>query len=237
VDKAQARRAESERRERLRARLKRASFRLEMAQLERTWAVVSAHREGSSVREIASSVGLSATRVHQLLADSERAPIEQGLSALRELGWPAPEDPHDDDAATVAARIADEATLLRRCAEWLKQLGDSDSRKPVVNLRPKSDWPDTDNVLVDQGRVQRIMRRMAGDLEELARARRVADLACGDVGADPRLGRRRRLGEPPIESPRGPMSVPQARRAWDAYEGQLRQAGLPILSLSEIPAA
>jgi len=40
------------------------------------WAVVSAHREGASVREIASSVGLSSTRVHQLLADSDRAPIE-----------------------------------------------------------------------------------------------------------------------------------------------------------------
>ena len=48
-------------------RLKRSAFRLEMAQLERTWAVVSARQQGLSVREIAAEVGLSATRVHQIV--------------------------------------------------------------------------------------------------------------------------------------------------------------------------
>jgi len=39
-------------------RLARASFRLEMAELERIWAIVSAHREGLSVRDIARGCSL-----------------------------------------------------------------------------------------------------------------------------------------------------------------------------------
>jgi hypothetical protein len=116
--------------------------------------------------------------------------------------------------------------LVRDCADWLGELGSG--RKPVVNLRPPSDWPDTDNVIVNERRIQRILRRIAGDVEELARARRAQELSSATVDRDPRLGRRRRFGEPPIESPKGPMSVPQARRAWGAYERQLKRAGLPI---------
>jgi hypothetical protein len=44
---------EVQRKEWIRARLARASFRLEMAELERILAIVSAHREGMSVRDIA----------------------------------------------------------------------------------------------------------------------------------------------------------------------------------------
>ena len=44
------------------ARLARASFRLEMAELERLWAIVSAHREEMSIREIAKHMGLGPTR-------------------------------------------------------------------------------------------------------------------------------------------------------------------------------
>jgi hypothetical protein len=207
------------RRERVEARLKRASFRLEMAQLERTWAVVSAHRDGCSVRDIATNVGLSPTRVHQLLGDPGVAMMEHVVSGLRELGWPAPEDPHDDDDETVAARLTDEAALLLSCAEWVEQL--AAGGKPVINLRPTSDGHDTDNVLVDHSRVLRIIRRIADDIEELARVRRVADVSSANEDADRRLRRRRRLAEPPIESPKGPMSVPQARRAWEAYERRL----------------
>jgi hypothetical protein len=218
-----------EQRERVVARLKRASFRLEMAQLERTWAVVSAHRGGCSVRDIASSVGLSPTRVHQVVCDPAALSTEHAISALREIGWPAPEDPGDDassDAGRVADRLGDEASLLLMCAEWLEQL--ATGGKPVVNLRPQSDSPDADHVLVDHARVVRILRRIAGDIEELARARRIADLSSADVESDPRLRRRRRLAEPPIESPKGPMSIHQARRAWEAYERRLQRAGLPI---------
>ncbi len=43
----------------------------------------------------------------------------------------------------------------------------------MVNLRPEDDYPETDDVAVDQSRVIRVLRRIAHDLEELARARRV----------------------------------------------------------------
>ncbi len=101
-------------------RLKRAAFRLEMAQLERTWAVVSASQQGLSVREIAAEVSLSATRVHQILADRSAEITLQALSLLREMGWPAPED--SDDGEVVADRLVDEAALLATCAEWLEKL-------------------------------------------------------------------------------------------------------------------
>jgi uncharacterized protein YjiS (DUF1127 family) len=58
-------------------------------------------------------------------------------------------------------------------------------------------------------------------------------LSSAEVDADPRLGRRRRVAEPPIEfstrdPTKGPMSLPQACRAWAEYERRLRQAGLPV---------
>ena len=68
------------------------AFRLEMAQVERIWAGVSGKSDGWSVRKISKSVGLSPTRVHQLLADPGAALMEHAMSALRGLGWPAPED-------------------------------------------------------------------------------------------------------------------------------------------------
>jgi hypothetical protein len=45
------------------------------------------------------------------------------------------------------------------CAGWLEQLAGG-GYPPVINLRPDSDWPDTDNVSVDQARVVRILRRI-----------------------------------------------------------------------------
>jgi hypothetical protein len=71
-------------------------------------------------------------------------------------------------------------------------------------------------------------RRIAADIGELARARRIADVSSAGVDADARLRRRRRLAEPAIEPPGGPMSIHQARRAWDAYEHRLQRAGLPV---------
>jgi hypothetical protein len=63
-------REEFRRQKQIRIRLARASFRPEMAELERIWAIVSAHREGLSVRDIARQVGLGPTRVHQLVTSA-----------------------------------------------------------------------------------------------------------------------------------------------------------------------
>ena len=70
-------------------RLRTAAFRLEAAQEERTWAIVAAHQQGLPIRRIAAAAGLSATRVHQLLAAAATAGIPAWLSRLREPGAPA----------------------------------------------------------------------------------------------------------------------------------------------------
>ncbi len=69
-------REQVQRQERIRTRLARASFRLEMAELERIWAIVSANREGMSVRDISRQVGLSPTRVHQLVTSPQADCVE-----------------------------------------------------------------------------------------------------------------------------------------------------------------
>ncbi len=138
----------SQRLEQIRRRLRRASFRLEMALLERTWAAVSASRQGMSVRQIAEAVGLSPTRVHQIVTDSTGYPLDEGLSVLRELGWPAAEDePVDPDS--VAARMVDEAAVLTECGDWLDKLGPDAVRQPRINVRPDDDWPDTNVVAAE----------------------------------------------------------------------------------------
>ncbi len=97
----------------------------------------------------------------------------------------------------------------------------------MVNLRPEEGSPDPYYVAVDQSRVIRVLRRIAHDLEELARARRVEDLSTSANDADPHLRRRRRLAEPPIELSRRGTSILQARQAWEDYEHRLKKAGLP----------
>jgi len=64
------------------ARLRRARFRLEAAKVERAWAVVSAHRDGLSIRKTAEAIGLSATRVHQLLASPDATGWEARLGRV-----------------------------------------------------------------------------------------------------------------------------------------------------------
>lgn len=63
---------------------------------------------------------------------------------LREVGWPAPEDPDAggdpelDGRNLIAERLDDEAEWLRQAAGWLTQL-DAGGYPPVVNLRPSDD--------------------------------------------------------------------------------------------------
>jgi hypothetical protein len=218
-------REEFRRQKQIRIRLARASFRLEMAELERIWAIVSAHRGGLSVRDIAHQVGLGPTRVHQLVTSPQADSVEHALSVLREVGWPAPEDTRPAAEEQVADRLIEEAAALVSCVEWLESL--STQETPVVNLRPEDDYPETDYVAVDQSRVIRVLRRIAHDLEELARARRVADLSSSGNDAAPRMRLRRRLAEPPIELSRRGTSILQGRKAWENYEHRLQKAGLP----------
>ncbi len=115
--------------------------------------------------------------------------------------------------------------------DWLAHL-DTDGYPPAVNLRPAADWPDRALVAVDLARVRAVIDRLAADVDELARARRVQDLNNAAVLPDPRAERRRRLAEPDLEfralcaRRRLPASsTPQLERAWDARQGGRYQRG------------
>jgi hypothetical protein len=124
-----------------------------------------------------------------------------------------------------ANRISTEATMLISCVGWLESLAAGET--PAVNLRPADDLPETCYVGVDQGRVIRMLRRIAHDLEELARTKRLADLSTRTNDADPRLRLHRSLAEPPIEISLRGTSIPQSRQAWADYESHMQKAGFP----------
>ena len=65
------------------ARVSRAEWRLEQAGRERTWALVSARAEGISIRTLAAAIGLSPSRVHQLVADADLDALAAALGELR----------------------------------------------------------------------------------------------------------------------------------------------------------
>jgi hypothetical protein len=183
-------------------RLRLATFRLDAAQEERTWALVAAHRQGLAIRRIAAAAGLSPTRVHQLLAAAVPEGIPAWLSRLREPGAPA--GPADEGAAptpdaALRAHLAEEVAALRRCLGWLEQ--DARGAPVVVNLRPDSDV-ETEFVPFDRPRILRVLARIAADLDELARAHEVGAAGASPGEDDPRARHRRRLAEPPLAPPR-----------------------------------
>jgi len=69
----------------------------------------------------------------------------------------------------------------------------------VVNLRPEDDHPGRVHEVADLSRVAAILQRVAADVDELARARRVADLGAAAAGPDRRAERRRRVAEPNLD--------------------------------------
>ena len=219
------------------ARVSRAAWRLEQAERERTWALVPARADGISIRTLAAAARLSPSRVHQLVADADLDALDAALGELRAAGWPAPEDPdHGEDTElggrdTIAGRFSDEVSWLRQCADWLAHL-DADDYPPAVSLRPAADWPDRAVVAVDLARVRAVIDRIAADVDELARARRVQDLNTAAVLPDPRAERRRRLAEPDLEfrafctrRQLPASSTPQLERAWDAWQAERYQRG------------
>src|SRR4051812_8413822 len=127
-----------QREQRLTARLRLASERLEEAQQERIWAIVEAHQLGLSIRQIAAATELSSSRVHQLLGSEESREIPRWLGQRRDpKEAPAKRNPN------LRARLAGEMDALRRCREWLERL--ERGEQVVVNLRPESN-PETEYV-------------------------------------------------------------------------------------------
>ena len=217
------------------ARVSRAAWRLDQAERERTWALVSARAEGISIRTLAAAIGLSPSRVHQLVAGAGLDAAIAALGALRAAGWPAPEDPDSDEDADLdgsdhlAGRLSDEVDWLRQCAGWLRQL-DGGGYPPAVNLRPAAGWPDRAVVAVDLARVAAVIDRIAADVDEPARARRVQDLDTAAALPDRRAERRR--GWPSRTRSSGPFAPARDCRLIDPATG----AGLGRVAGRAVPA-
>ena len=83
-------------------------------------------RWGISIRTLA-AIGLSPSRVDQLVAEADRDALDAALGELRAAGWPAPEDPGSEEDADLdgrdhlADRLSDEVDWLRQCAGWVRQ--------------------------------------------------------------------------------------------------------------------
>lgn len=214
------------------ARVRRAAWRLEQAEKERIWALASVRAGGVSVRKVAEAAGLSPTRVHQLTKDTSTEVLEAVLGELRAAGWPAPEDAGGSGdeklvgRADVAGRLVDEVDWIRQCAQWIDHL-ERESHPPVVNLRPEADFPDRHPVVVDLSRVAAVLRRIAYDIDELARAHSIDDLDQARICDDPRAERRRRLAEPALSfaefcarTGTPSHSIRQGADAWTAYQAE-----------------
>jgi hypothetical protein len=123
---------------------------------------------------------------------------------LRAAGWPAPEDPgRDDDAELhgcdlICDRLLDEVDWLHQCADWLTHLHAREF--PGGQLAPRKGSSRSAHVMADLPQVAAIVQRIAADVDELARARRVADLGAAAAALpDRRAGRRRRVAEPDLD--------------------------------------
>ena len=194
------------REQRLVARLRLATERLEEVQRERIWAVVEAHQSGLSIRQIAAATGLSSSRVHQLLGSEESREIPRWLSQRRDQEA-APSN--SKDHLDLQTCIAGEMDALRRCRDWLERL--ERGEKVVVNLRPETD-PETEYVAFDRPRVLRVLARIIADLDGLAGLPPIAEEEVKKGGAEARRARhRRRLAEP--DPPPKRLTVREERAA------------------------
>jgi len=216
METAETRRQRVQRTRHLTERLRRATVRLSAAQQERVWAIVSAHQQGLSNRQIALAATLSAARVHQLLTDNAAADIPVWLSRLREHDWPGAEwGATNPPGASLAATLTEEVTALRQCLRWLEQAERGET--VVVNLRPDTD-PETEYVVFERWRILRVLERIAADLDDVARPPGVpAPLAPPDEDAGTRY--RRRLAEP--------LPRPRRRSVRDERAALRADVGLP----------
>jgi hypothetical protein len=180
------------------ARLKTANIRFTDAQVERIWAIVSAHHAGLSIRKIAGATGLSSSRIHQLLNAPEAKEIPVWLSQLRQSsgvsGRKKKAEPPESEAE-IRSRLAAEVEVLRRCTDWLQRLERGEN--VVVNLRPDEDV-ETEFAAFDRPRVVRVLERIAADLDTLSLVPN--DPHPDDKESnhhDPRARHRHELAEPP----------------------------------------
>ena len=142
------------------ARLKTANIRFTDAQVERIWAIVSAHQAGLSIRKIAGATGLSSSRIHQLLNAREAKEVPVWVSQLRQSsrgsGGKKKAEPPESETE-IRSRLAREVEVLRRCTDWLQRLERGEN--VVVNLRLDEDL-ETEFVAFDRPRVVRVPQEL-----------------------------------------------------------------------------
>ena len=116
---------------------------------------------------------------------------------------------------------------LRQCAGWLTRLHAGEFPS-AVSLRPGGDHPARALVVAGLPRVAAILDRIAADIDELASARRVDDLAAAAVLPGRRAERRRRVAEPDLdfrEFCRRQKVSASSERSWDAYHAERYRRG------------
>ncbi len=132
----------------------------------------------------------------------------------------------------MSAPASSRYSAVSRWLPWHAAQNSSVTCPPAVNRRPSDDWPDSANVAVNLPRIAALRDRIAADIEELARARRIDELQDATVLPDRRAERRRRLAEPDLDfrtfcrTKRMPSSShSQLERAWDAWQSELHRRG------------
>lgn len=177
------------------ARLTLATSRVEDAKREQVWAIAAAHSAGISIRKIALATALSSSRIHQLLHSDEASQVPEWLNNPVQSSdeKTIPESPCARDWQQ---QLAKESEVIRWCVGWLEQL--TRDKKVVVNLRADSD-PKTAYVGIDQKWVQRVMKRVAADLEQLSGQLAPTDESTEEDPIEAGIKHRRRLGEPEPE--------------------------------------
>ena len=207
-----------QREQQLRARLRRAAGHLEVALTERRWAIVAAHQQGLSLRQIADATDLGPTRIHQLLRAADPDALPMRLRQIQAHEWPEPAvgsaAARQEGAGALAAPLAEEAALLWDCLGWLERL--EREACVAVNLRPADD-PHAEYVPFDRSRVFRVLRRIASHLDELARDSPAGEPAAAGDAVDAATRHRQRLAEPPAVRPR--LTAREERAALRAAAG------------------
>ena len=81
-------------------------------------------------------------------------------------------------------------------------------------------------MIVDLPRMAAIVQRIAADVDELARARRVADLSTTAAFPDRRAERRRRVAEPDLDFREFCRNrLTQSARSWDLFAAERYRRG------------
>ena len=95
-----------------------------------------------------------------------------------------------------------------------------------------STWPELGLLKLLVPRVQAILERIAADVDELARARRVSELDVAAVRPDRRAEQRRRAAEADLDfrqfgarNKLAMSSTLQLERAWDAWQTERHRCG------------